>query len=397
MRERTILIAYRRFEQLQELLFVRGYLIDPGGRDPNEWREDPPLGLVRLKGVALRGEGDRAEPDPRVTFNIVEFWSSDHVEKPDDRRAAGLRRHALHEEPASFARRRRGDRRMRRPTPRLPHRPGARHGPQAIRAASCPPRPQLAAEDTTRLEADRDAEEYCGEPGESLEPYIHEIFAAGPREAWEQEQLVPGVGAEAFDDPILESTELSGRADRDRARGLLVGLLAEEPRCLDAYAHLGAFAYDYAATLAMPHYEAGVAVGERSLPKLFDGVLPCGWIDNRPFMRCLHGYGLCLWRLGRFGEAEVVFTAMLWLNPGDNQGARELVEAARGRMRWEPTPRRRGEGWPGRGNGRRALLDRASLALEVAPRTPPGSEIEAAFEPLSHNIDRHRRAPPLHG
>jgi hypothetical protein len=73
MRERPILIAYRRFEQLQELLFARGYLIDPGGRDPNEWRDDPPLGLVRLKGVALRGEGDEAEPDPRITFSIAEL------------------------------------------------------------------------------------------------------------------------------------------------------------------------------------------------------------------------------------------------------------------------------------------------------------------------------------
>lgn len=233
-------------------------------------------------------------------------------------------------------------------------------------------------------------EEYWGEPGEPLEPYLHEIFAAGPREAWEQEQLVPGVGGEAFDDPILEATELSGRAERERARGLLVGLLAEEPRCLDAYAHLGSFAYDYAATLALPHYEAGVAIGERSLPERFDGVLPWGWIDNRPFMRCLHGYGLCLWRLGSFEEAEAVFTALLWLNPGDNQGARELVEEARQRMRWQPTQRHPDEGWPGRGNGRRALLDRASLALEVAPRTPPGNEIESAFEPLLWLLDRAR-------
>jgi len=80
MRERPILIAYRRFEQLQELLFARGYLVDPGSRDPNEWRDDPPLGLVRLKGVALRGEGDDAEPDPRITFSIVELWSTDRVE-----------------------------------------------------------------------------------------------------------------------------------------------------------------------------------------------------------------------------------------------------------------------------------------------------------------------------
>lgn len=80
MRERPILIAYRRFEQLQELLFARGYLIDPSGRDPNEWRDDPPFGLVRLKGVALKGEGEEAEPDHRITFSITEFWSIERVE-----------------------------------------------------------------------------------------------------------------------------------------------------------------------------------------------------------------------------------------------------------------------------------------------------------------------------
>ena len=50
------------------------------------------------------------------------------------------------------------------------------------------------------------------------------------------------------------------------------------------------------------HYEAGVRIGELSLGDEFDGVLSWGLIDNRPFLRCLHGYGLCLWRLGRFGK-----------------------------------------------------------------------------------------------
>lgn len=233
-------------------------------------------------------------------------------------------------------------------------------------------------------------EEYWGEPGEPLEPYLREIFAAGPREAWEQEQLVPGSGGEAFHDPIVEATELFARADRDRARGLLVGLLVEEPRCLDAYAHLGAFAFDYAASLALPHYEAGVAIGELSLPENFDGVLPWGWIDNRPFLRCLHGYGLCLWRSGRFAEAEAVFKAQLWLNPGDNQGARELVDTVRANSAWEPTPRLPGAGMADRGNGRRALLDRASPVLEVAPRTPPAGDTEFAFGPLLWLLDRGR-------
>jgi tetratricopeptide (TPR) repeat protein len=67
----------------------------------------------------------------------------------------------------------------------------------------------------------------------------------------------------------------------------------------------------------------------------FEGVLSWGHIDNRPFLRCMDGYGLCLWRLGRFDEAERVFETMLWLNPSDNQGVRFLVEDVRARKVWE--------------------------------------------------------------
>ncbi|MCA1677690.1 MAG: cytoplasmic protein, partial [Actinobacteria bacterium] len=158
------------------------------------------------------------------------------------------------------------------------------------------------------------AEEYWGEADEPLDPTFERIIAGGPRDAWELEQVVPGRDWETDYDPILEAVELVGRAERKRARQLLDGLRGAEPRCLDAYAHLGSFAYDYSAALALPHFEAGVAVGERSLPAGFDGVLPWGLIDNRPFLRCLHGYGLCLWRLGRSAEATRVLDALLWLN-----------------------------------------------------------------------------------
>jgi hypothetical protein len=64
-------------------------------------------------------------------------------------------------------------------------------------------------------------------------------------------------------------------------------------------------------------------------------VLSWGLIDNRPFLRCLQGYGLCLWRLGRGAEAADVFDRMLWMNPADNQGIRFLLPAARDGERWE--------------------------------------------------------------
>ena len=63
--------------------------------------------------------------------------------------------------------------------------------------------------------------------------------------------------------------------------------------------------------------------------------VPWGHLDNRPFLRCMHGYGLCLWRLGHFDEAESVFNQMLWLNPSDNQGVRFLIDDVRARTTWE--------------------------------------------------------------
>jgi len=82
-------------------------------------------------------------------------------------------------------------------------------------------------------------------------------------------------------------------------------------------------------------YEVGVRIAELSLGEVFDGVLPWGLVDNRPFLRCLNGYGLCLWRLGRLDEAARVFDRILWMNPSDNQGVRFLLPAVRAAERWE--------------------------------------------------------------
>jgi len=104
-----------------------------------------------------------------------------------------------------------------------------------------------------------------------------------------------------------------------------MSLLAADLRCLDAHAHLGNFVFDHSPEKAIRHYEIGVRIGELSLGEGFNGVLHWGHINNRPFLRCVHGYGLCLSRLGRLKEAEEVFTRMLWLNPTDNQGVRFLL------------------------------------------------------------------------
>ena len=113
-----------------------------------------------------------------------------------------------------------------------------------------------------------------------------------------------------------------------------MNLLSADLRCLDAHAHLGNLAFDHEVEKAIRHYEVGVRIGELSLGENFEGLLPWGHINNRPFLRCLNGYGLCLWRLGRFKEADAVFTRMLWLNPTDNQGVRFLIDDVRKGEAW---------------------------------------------------------------
>ena len=73
----------------------------------------------------------------------------------------------------------------------------------------------------------------------------------------------------------------------------------------------------------------------KSLGKNFEGLLPWGMIDNRPFLRCMNGFGLCLWRLDRFEEAARIFERMLWLNPSDNQGVRFLIDEVRAKVSWK--------------------------------------------------------------
>ena len=147
---------------------------------------------------------------------------------------------------------------------------------------------------------------------------------------------MPGRGSDDLDtDPITESNDLKDAGDGEGSHKILMELCQTDLRCLDAHAHLGNFVFDHGPADAIRHYEAGLRIGELSLGDNFDGLLPWGHIDNRPFLRCMHGFGLCLWRLDRFEEAERVFDRMLWLNPSDNQGVRLLIDAVRARTAWE--------------------------------------------------------------
>lgn len=181
-------------------------------------------------------------------------------------------------------------------------------------------------------------DEYWGEEEDPLPAWAKEIVDRGPRSEYRMEHILPAVRPEDLDvdsDSIIRAIELKNNGEGWEAERELMALTINDLRCLDAHAHLGNFDFEGSVDEALRHYNVGRQIGELSLGSEFAGVLRWADVDNRPYLRCLHGYGLCLWRLKRFNESADVFTRMLWLNPSDNQGVRFLLDDVRAGEPWE--------------------------------------------------------------
>ncbi len=182
-----------------------------------------------------------------------------------------------------------------------------------------------------------DIREYS-EPFRAPDPYapLWRSLTKTPRPAFEFDGLTwgefPGDAEDA--NPTCIAAELMEEGAWAAARDLLMDTLHRDLRCLDAHAHLGSLAFDHDLERATAHYEIGTRIGASLLPEGFEGLLPWGRIYNRPFLRCQHGFALCLWRAGRFPEALKAFERLLSLNPNDNQGARFCWSAVRAGTEW---------------------------------------------------------------
>ena len=186
-------------------------------------------------------------------------------------------------------------------------------------------------------------------PVESPESYGHEFDALwqalsrSRNVAYELEHIIPALD-EREDAALTEAVELHDMRDLVGAERILMDLLHVDLRCLDAHSLLGRWSHeekhDFLAANALPHFEVGVAIGEQALGPGFDGRLPLPHPGNRPFLGCLHGYGLALWRYGRPKEAERAFERLCALNPTDEGRARDCWKAVRDGMPWGSVPSR---------------------------------------------------------
>jgi hypothetical protein len=178
-----------------------------------------------------------------------------------------------------------------------------------------------------------DKEDELFDRGDPFEKYYLPIMAFGPRREFKLEQIIPYQDPDDGDsDPISEAADAYDAGDQQTAYKIIAELLSADLRCIDAHAHLGNRMFNLydnpnksSEDKARRHFEAGLRIAELSLGGNFHDLLPWEYIDNRPFMRCLYGFGQCLWRSGDMAAARQVFERMLWLNPRDNQGAKFLL------------------------------------------------------------------------
>ena len=198
--------------------------------------------------------------------------------------------------------------------------------------------PQLGLQPLPLSGGDRENLRDAYEPYTPDEPYypLWRRFTSERRRSYEMDPIAWGEfpGDDPESNLTCEAADLSAAGDGRAAERLLMHTLHRDLRCIDAHAHLGNLRFPHTPDLAIVHYDLGRRIAELSFEPGFDGVLLWGNINNRPYLRCLHGYGLCLWRAERWADAEAVFERILSLDPPDNQGIRFCWDEVRRRVPW---------------------------------------------------------------
>jgi tetratricopeptide (TPR) repeat protein len=131
-------------------------------------------------------------------------------------------------------------------------------------------------------------------------------------------------------DPFDAGCNLLDVGNVEKAEKLLAEVVTNVPTHMDALHHL-AIIYDGKGKHdeALKLWKNGVAIGKQALPKTFSSAdrLEWGWIENRPFLRCQHGFAIALLNDGETDKAHELLEELLSYNPNDNQGVREVLLA----------------------------------------------------------------------
>jgi tetratricopeptide (TPR) repeat protein len=131
-------------------------------------------------------------------------------------------------------------------------------------------------------------------------------------------------------DEFGSGCEFYEQGNLDEAERVFKAVLAQMRDHLDAIHHLALVLSERnLLDQARDLWDQSVRIGRKAFPqdfKLGRERLEWGWLENRPFLRCLHGLALARYDEGEVEEALRLFQELLSLNPNDNQGVRAMAE-----------------------------------------------------------------------
>ncbi|MCD6599669.1 MAG: tetratricopeptide repeat protein [Dehalococcoidia bacterium] len=133
-------------------------------------------------------------------------------------------------------------------------------------------------------------------------------------------------------DQFHAGCELYEEGNLDEAVRVFRAVLAQMPDHLDALHHLAlVLSEQNLLDKARDLWSQAGRIGHKAFPQDFQpgkDSLEWGWLENRPFLRCLRGLALDTYNLGKVEEALELFQELLSLNPNDNQGIRAMAVEA---------------------------------------------------------------------
>lgn len=122
--------------------------------------------------------------------------------------------------------------------------------------------------------------------------------------------------------------------DKKRAIRSFKKVLEIDDEHIDAYNSMGSIFWDNLKK-AKQYYQKAYELTEKHFNSRWPDSIEWGILENRKYLRAIHGFGLILWREGNPEEAKQFFMLLLKLNKNDNQGIRYLIAAIFKGLTWE--------------------------------------------------------------
>ncbi|MFH1641912.1 MAG: DUF6398 domain-containing protein [Nanoarchaeota archaeon] len=137
------------------------------------------------------------------------------------------------------------------------------------------------------------------------------------------------------EDYFYDGTDFLQAGNKKEAIACFNKALEIDENYVDAHNGLGNIYFNDDLEKSKQYYQKAYELTKKHFNNQWPIAIEWGVIENRQYLRAMHGLGLIFWRENNLQEAKRLFMLMLRLNNNDNQGARYLVAAILEGMTWD--------------------------------------------------------------